>query len=118
MVTEIVNVSKSLSPEFYVTIFIAIVILALIVLLTRKLNYDFNKILKSIGISLLITVGIKIFLLIISFFLSQPMCKTIANGGRCPTNADILLASSLYTLPAIFLIVLLIYLIIKITKAK
>jgi len=115
MATEIVSASKSLSPTFYVLVLLTIIIIASIIFLIKKLNYNFKQISKSIGLSLLITIGIKIILLIVSFFLPQPMCKM---GAHCPSNAELLLHLSLYTIPAIFLIVLLIYLIVKILKNK
>ncbi|MCG2692692.1 hypothetical protein L6279_01120 [Candidatus Parcubacteria bacterium] len=115
MATEIVSASKSLSPAFYILVLLTIAIIASIIILIKKLNYDFKQISKSVGISLLITIGIKIILLIVSFFLPQPMCKM---GAHCPSNAELLLSLSPYTIPAIFLIILLIYLIIKIVKNK
>ncbi len=115
MATEIVSASKSLSPTFYILLLLTIIIIASIIILFKKLNYNFKQISKSIGISLLITVGIKIILLIVSFFLPQPMCKI---GAHCPSNAELFLSLSPYTIPAIFLIVLLIYLIVKVVKNK
>lgn len=115
MAEEIVNATKSLSPTFYILLIITIVIIISIVLLIKKLNYNFKQISKSVGISLLIAIFIKIILLIISYFLPQPMCKL---GVYCPSNAGILLSMSIYTIPAIFLIVLLIYLVVKVIKQK
>ena len=110
MATEIVSASKSFSSIFFILLLLTIIIIVSIIILIKKLNYNFKQISKSIEISLLITLGIEIILLIVSFFLLQPMCKM---GAYCPSNAELLLSLSPYTIPAIFLIVLLIYLIVN-----
>lgn len=118
MDVEIISASKEVSPIFYLVLFAAVAIIASIIILFRSLRYDFKQISKSIVISLLITVGIEIVLLIASFFEPQPMCKTGLVGANCPTNAELLLQSSSYRLPAIFLIVLLIYLIARAVRKR
>jgi len=109
MATEIVGISKSLSLTFYILLSLVILLVTLVIFLIKKLKYDAKQIWKSIGISLLISIGIQLLLMIISFFLPQPMCKI---GGHCPSQAEILLLLSPYIIPGVFLIAILFYYII------
>jgi hypothetical protein len=116
MAIEIVSVSQKLSPTFYILLFITIAVVVAIIILIRKLNYTFKQISKSVGIALLITICINIILLILMIvLLPYPKCKI---GFHCPSSAETFLSLSPYAMPAIFLIVLLIYLIIKAIKSK
>ena len=115
MATEIVGETKSLSLTFYILLLIVIVIVVLIIFFIKKLKCNIKQILKSIVISLLITIWVQILFLAISRFLPQPTCKI---GGHCPTTADISLLFFPYTAPAIFLIVILIYYIIEFFRRK
>ncbi|MBI2499561.1 hypothetical protein HYV88_04945 [Candidatus Woesearchaeota archaeon] len=113
MVTEITN---SFSSLFYITPLVIIAIITLIIFFIRKLNYNFKQVLKSIWISLLITISIQILVLLVSMFLlPQQLCKI---GANCPTNAEVSLSFLPYTTPIIFLFVILIYYIKKFIKKK
>ena len=115
MATEVVVETKSMSLTFYILLLAVVVIVIFIIFFIKKLKYNSKQILKSIIISLLITFGIQILFLVISRFLPQPTCKI---GGHCPTTAEISLLFFHYTAPAIFLIVILIYYIIKFARRK
>jgi hypothetical protein len=110
MATEIVT--KELSPVFYILVLIAIAMVVSIIVLMRKMNY--KEIFKSICISLLISIVIEFILYIVSFFLTQPVCKM---DGVCPSSADIIVSESIYFVPSFLLIVLFIYLIIRKIKS-
>ena len=111
-----VTAETAFFPLFYIIIISAIVIIALIIFFIGKLKYNSKQIWKSIWVSLLITIGIHLLMLIISFFLPQPMCKQ--GYWDCSNNAELLLGISPYTIPLIFLIVILIYYIIKVIKKR
>lgn len=116
MVTEITN---NLSPLFYIAIITIIIVITLIIFFIKKLNYNFKQVLKSIWISLLITIGIQILVLLIgAFILPEAICDAKNSTVRCPTNADIFLSYLPYTMPVILLFIILIYYTTKFIRKK
>ncbi len=118
MAAYLVNATSSLSPLFYIVLLVIILKIASIIFFIKKLEYGSKQIWKSIGISILFTFGIQILLLIILSFLPGvpgPTCKV---GASCSSNAEISLSFFPYTAPAIFIVVMLIYYIIKFIKNK
>jgi len=115
---EVTEATSSFSSLFYIMIIGVIVIIALIIFFMRNLKYNSKQIWKSIGVSLLITIGIELLLMFISIFLPQPMCQIGIMSSYCPTNAEILLNFSPFTFPAIFLVVLFFYYLIRFIKNR
>ena len=100
------------SPLVYVLLLIIIVVIASIILLIKKLKYSPKQILKYLGSSLLITIliGTFLFLMIIIF----PSLFIVYDASALSVFISLFLRAS----PFIFLIVLLVYLIIKVVKKK
>ncbi len=111
------TVKTQLSPIACILLLAAIAVIISIIVLIKKLKYDFKQVLKSLSISFLISILVEIILLIIGliFFFSPILCKP---SGYCPSQIEMFLQSIPYTLPLIFLIVSLIYLTIKLIKKK
>jgi len=107
--------SHSYSIYFYLAIIIPILIIGMIIFFIRKLKYDHKKILKSVWISLLITLILEgLFYVIGSYFrFFEVMCKI---GADCPTQFQMFINYFFYSFIAIFLIVIFIYYIIKMIK--
>jgi len=111
-----VTESSTLSSEFYLIAFLAIVVVSLTIFFIKKLNYNLNKILKSIWVSLAITAGIEILFFIIgNFGMFRVKCK---EGIACITPFEVFLKALPYTATVIFLIVIFIYYLIKFIKRK
>ena len=119
MAAEIVSITSSFSSIFYITIIITIVLVTLIILFNRKLKYNYKQTLKSILISFLISLPIQLllwFALLLLFMTTNTApCKT---GASCPSGFETSLYLVPYTFPAIFLIVLFFYYLIKVIKNK
>ena len=75
-----------------------------------------NKFIKSIKVPLLITIFIEIILLVYATFL-MPLseCKP---GAHCSSNLEYFINVMPYTIPAIFVIVIIIHLITKFLRKK
>jgi hypothetical protein len=71
-----------------------------------NLRVNPKKLLKTIGISVLITVAIYLILLILIFFLQQPVCNT---NSDCLSKADSLMKRLYYFTPLILFVVFYIY---------
>lgn len=114
---EVVATRSSFSPVFYIAIFLIIVVVGLVVFFIKKLKYGLNQILKSVGISLLITSCIEILFYLIGSLLGffRVYCKP---GGHCPGPFEIFLEYLPYTATLIFLLTILIYYITKFIKNK
>ena len=108
---EVVSEKSSLSPLFYIIILSVLFIVGLIIFFIKKLDYDINQILKSVGISLLITLIIEILIFI--FFKPTIYCGL---GESCPSSFEYFLGFLPYTAATIFLITILIYYIVKFIK--
>jgi len=93
-------------------VFLVIVAILLIVFFIRRLKYKRDQVLKSVAISLFITLLFELAYLIVGkiFGFFQVMCL-LAEG--CPTELQQFLSQAAYSAPVIFLVVLLVYYIIK-----
>jgi len=102
---------------FYIAIISIIAIVGFVIFSIKKLNYGKIQVLKSIGISLLITMGIEIIFFLIGFFTGS-LSGTCKEGGYCPGPFKTFLLFMPYTATAVFLITILIYYIVKLIKNK
>lgn len=112
IVQEVVPERSALSPVFYIFVFVIISMVGLVIFFIKRLDYKLNQVLRSLWISLLITLGIQILLAIIASIFGIYDCDL----GKCPSPFEQALRFTAYTLPIIFLIVILVYYIIKFIK--
>jgi hypothetical protein len=115
MAEEVVAATQTFTWTFYVLIFLVIVAILLIVFFIRRLKYKRDQVLKSIAVSLFITLVVELAYLIVGliFGFFTAMCF-LAEG--CSTVLQKFLSTVTYSGPVIFLVSLLIYYIVKYFK--
>lgn len=113
---EIEATTKSNSSPMFYLIAIVVLVIILIIILIKKLNFNLQQIIRLIAKSFVITLIINLIGFVILYFTSGPiMCEPCPVGlsCHCPTVIEILSSGLIYTIPAIFLLVLLVSLIFK-----
>lgn len=114
---NVVSERTILSPLFYIILFSIISIIGLIIFFIKKLNYNFSKILKSIVISLLITLIIEVLFYVVGSWLHWFMVYC-SGWGKCPSSFEIFIGYLPYTATTIFLITILTYYLVKFVRRK
>lgn len=124
IIQEVVPVRSALSPLFYIFVFFIMAIVGLVIFFIKKLDYRLNQILRSVAISLLITLGIELLLVVIASpgILDVTSWRDMVAACRiqpfeCKTPFMIVL-DIIPLAPIIFLLTILIYYIIKFIKSK
>ena len=113
MSIEEVAVMSGKAPAFYVAILILILIIAAIVFFIVKLKQNFKQILKSLGITALISI---IFEFVIMLPFSFWAAANTFCSGFCPGPWDIFKGAFVRTIVFVFIIVVFIYYLVKYIK--
>ena len=109
----LVDASSSYSIWFYLAIILFVLIVGLMVFFLKKLKYNFKQILRSVGVSLLISIVIQIIIFVVVRFLPQPTCGL---GEDCLNNPGIVLSMLHVSIPVIFLIVIFLYYVVAMIR--
>ena len=113
--TSVLGIQKGFSSFLYVMMILAILIIGLTIFFIMRLKPSLKDFLKVVGISASITIGIELFLFVISRFLPS-LVYSIGQGDFAATN--IYLIGILYLFIPIFLLVLFIYYLIKFLRRR
>jgi len=109
MVVEVIE-SSMFSFEFYLIIFLAIALIGLTIFFIKKLNQNLKQILRSLWVSVLISLVIYVLLILVTLF--SIVCDI---GGKCPSFSSLFIGDWLFAL-GIFLVVIFVYYLIKFPK--